>query len=499
MASESFDVLILGGGTAGCVLADRLSEDASRRVGLVEAGPDYGHREERRWPEDMADARTLATSHDWGFEEPGAGRARIVGGCSAHNACLVVWGSVADYDEWSPLTGGAWDFAGLEPYLRRGQERLRTRAHTDEELSAWDRAFLDACDEAGFASLDDINDPGKGEGAGTFPINASGSVRWNTSFAYLDPARARDNLTVLPGTLIDRVEVRGDRVTGARVIRGGRAEVLRADSFALAAGSYGSPAVLLRSGIGPPGVLGELDIPVALSLGGVGEGLTDHYGSYLEFRPTEDLLAETTKQLSRGLLYQTTSVLKARTSTSPDGSWDLHVLAWTDTVEEPRTSSGPGFHHYLSVKMLKPRSRGVVRLHSSDPAALPAIHQGFLSAHEDIHTLTEGLRLVARLARTESIGRVVSETIGPGEGASDEDLAAYGRETAAGYFHPVGTCRMAPEDDPSAVVDASARVHGLANLFVVDASIIPTIPRANTNLTVVAVAERLAEGILAES
>lgn len=497
MAAEAFDVLILGGGTAGCVLADRLSEDGSRRVGLVEAGPDYGPREEGMWPGDMLDARTLPSSHVWGFEEPGAERARIVGGCSAHNACFVVWGSAADYDEWGLETAGAWDFESIEPYLRRAQERLRTRLHTDAEISSWDRTFLGACGELGFSSLETINDPNGGERAGTFPVNAVGTVRWNTSFAYLDVARTRRNLTMLPGVLIDRLEIHGDRVNGVRVIRDGRHDKLTAGTILLAAGTYGSAAILLRSGIGPEQHLLEQEIPVMRPLPGVGRGMTDHYGSYLEYFGTDDLVARTKAQLDRGLLFQCTSLLKAKSSTAAEGLWNLHVLAWTDVVLEAEDVSSGGFRYYLAVKLLKPRSRGWVRLRSADPRVLPAIDQEFLSEPEDVATLVDGLRLARTLARTDAMTQIAGDEIGPGATAtSDGELADYARESVSGYFHPVGTCRMGLPDDPAAVVDASGRVHGFDNLFVVDASIMPTIPRANTNLTVVAVAERLADEVI---
>jgi choline dehydrogenase len=233
---------------------------------------------------------------------------------------------------------------------------------------------------------------------------------------------------------------------------------------------------------------------VAHPLRGVGEALTDHYGSYLEFAGTEELLRETTTQLDRGLLFQVTSVLKARTSGAPEGSWDLHVLAWTDSVAEPDDGSPGSFRYYLAVKLLKPRSRGSVRLRSADPGVLPAIEQGFLSETDDVAMLVSGVRLTRRLAGTNAFHRVTSGEIGPGAAAtSDDELARYAHETVSGYFHPVGTCRMGLPNDPAAVVDGSGRVHGLDNLFVADASIMPAIPRANTNLTVVAMAERMAE------
>ena len=195
----------MGGGTAGCVLAARLSEDPGRTVCLVEAGPDYGRYAEGHWPSDMLDARTLPMSHLWENEpdDRSASRARILGGCSAHNACLVVWGSREDYDEW----GDGWTFAELEPYLRRAEATIRTRTDRTDDLSPFHRALLEAGPAVGLPRLEDLNDLDATVGIAPAPVNAVGAVRWNTAFAYLDEARSRPNLTIVADTLVDRVEI----------------------------------------------------------------------------------------------------------------------------------------------------------------------------------------------------------------------------------------------------------------------------------------------------
>lgn len=496
MAGERYDVLILGGGTAGCVLAARLSEEKSRSVCLVEAGPDPGPYEAGGWPEDMLDARALPTSHGWGFDNPSTERARIIGGCSAHNACFVVWGSPADYDEWAIPTGGAWTHASLEPHLRRADTDLRARPREDDEIGAWDRAYRESCEVLGYRSLESINDPSAVQGIGTFPVNAVGTVRWNTAFAHLDPARTRPNLTIVSEAIVDRVAVRRERATGAMVVRNGRREELRADLIVLASGTYGTPAILLRSGIGPEDELDRLSIPVSTLLDGVGRNLSDHYGSYLEFAGTDRLRADTVEHARARRLFQATTVLKAGSEASAEDTWDLHLIAWTDTVVDEAGSPTGEFRHYISVKILKPRSFGSVRLRSSDPGDLPAVDLGFLSDPEgaDLTAVVDGLRLVRRIAEADPLREVATEEIGSSVGAqADEALAGYARQTLAGYFHPVGTCRMGSPQDPTTVVDPAGKVHGFENLCVADASIMPTIPRANTNLTVVAIAERISE------
>ena len=280
-AESSFDVLVLGGGAAGCVLAARLSEDPRRRVCLVEAGPDYGRYADGRWPASLLDARVdgaltalgggPAESHDWGFPGISASRARVIGGCSSHNGCEALWGSPADYDAWADLTGDrSWSYAGLAPYLRRATEALRVRPSVLGELSPIRRTIIDSGTEAGLPFLSDLNAPDALVGVGLIPVNAVGSVRWGAAFAYLDPARGRPNLTILADTLVDRVVVRNGRAEGAIVVVNGRAATLSAPLVVLAAGAFGSPAILQRSGIGDAGLLRNVGIPVVADIPAVG-------------------------------------------------------------------------------------------------------------------------------------------------------------------------------------------------------------------------------------
>lgn len=486
-----FDVLVLGGGTAGCALAGRLSDDPSRSVCLVEGGPDYGPHADGGWPADLLDAHVMPESHGWGFEDGRASRARVIGGCSSHNACMIVRGSKTDYDEWAPFSGGNWDFASVEPFLNSAEAALRTRRRTDDELSPWDQAFFAAAMELGYPAKEDFNDPGEGGSIARWPMNAAGAVRWNAAFAYLDPARGRSNLHIVPDCLVDKLHIRGSRVTGVELIRDRATVTLTADLVILAAGAYGTPAILLRSGVGPEPGLARLSIPVTHRLEGVGENLIDHPGTAAIAAPSPRLL-DALKAAAQPM-YASVVVLKAQSRAATE--WDLHLICWTQV-------SNPGeFECCIYPKLLKPRSIGRVTLAASDPSRLPVVDHGYLTdaGDEDAAKLVESLRICRRLLASGAMSDLVDGELSPGSAAvTDQDLEAYVRAETGGYYHAVGTCRMGVEGDAMAVVDGSCRVHGLDNLVIADASVMPTIPRANTNLTVAAVAERIA-GMIANT
>jgi choline dehydrogenase len=458
--SEAHDVVVVGGGTAGCVLAARLSEQRDRTVCLVEAGPDYGAFADGRWPADMVDARTLPMTHLWETEgeDRSASRARIIGGCSAHNACAVVWGARGDYDAW----GAGWTFAELEPCLRRAETALGTRRDRDEDLSPFHRALLDAGPRVGLPLLDDLNDLDATAGIAPLPVNARATVRWNTAFAYLDEARERPNLTILPDTLVDRVTLVHGRVDGVLTDRGR----IGAGLVILAAGAYGSPAILLRSGIGPGPDLERLGLEVVADLP-VGRGLADHPGVGMEWSAAPAHVPDTDSVFSVSVLARGQSDL------CPDDTWDLHLLPWLDRGER-------GWETTSVVYLLEPHSRGSVELRSVDPRVPPAIDHGFLAEARDLDRIVSGVGLMRALAAEAGAG----DELRPGV---DADLVTYVRREVRGIFHPTGTCAMGK------VVDPVGAVLGLDGLVVADASIMPTIPRANTNLATVAIAERIAD------
>ena len=447
-----FDILVVGGGAAGCALAARLSESNERSVCLVEAGPDYGALAEGGWPADLLDARWLALeTHCWGRDDPDDRsqlRARVIGGCSAHNACVLLEGAPSDY-EW----GLGWSYDALRPYLRRVAETLQAHVILDEELSPWHRAFRDA------GGADSI----------VHPVNIVDGVRWNTAFAYLDSARGRSNLTILADALVDRVLLADGRATGA--LAGSRE--LEAGVVVLSASAYGSPAILLRSGIGPTDELRRHGIEAVAELP-VGEGLIDHVGTGAGWEPSAQLLAETAAHEAEHGLYMGQVTVAARSRSCPPGISDLFVFPAVDPGPE---LSGAAF-------MMKPHSRGSVRLHGRDPETPLAINHGFLSDERDAEALAEGFDRLRELAASEPVRRYALRELRPG---AEVDAERHVRETARGFFHPVATCAI------GRVVDERCCVLGFENLYVVDASVMPTIPSANTNLSVVAIAERASE------
>lgn len=480
------DIVVVGGGAAGCVLANRLSADERCSVLLLEAGPDYGHRLENGWPTDLLDCRSPSRSHDW---DPGgpphSSRARVIGGSSVSNACWTTIGAPVDYDAWSAYSDGFWNHATLAPHLADALRELRVREVPTCDRGVWHRAVVSGANLLGLPTLTDVNATDAKEGAGWVPLNAVGTLRWNAAFAYLDPARSRPNLRVVAGATASRLVVRGDRVTGVEIVRADGTQTVTASTVVLASGTYGNPPLLMRSGIGPESVLRELGAPVLLPLAGVGENLIDHPKAHLVLDPTEALM------LPDNGVYVPQSLLKVRSGLAADDHADLHIVPTAGPEEDERGRYVGPLAVSLYVFVLAPRSRGVVRARSLDPRTAPLIDHRYFTDPEghDRRVALDGVDLAHKLAETTPVGQLAM--LRPRSSARREAIG----DAAGGYWHPVGTCAMGPVDDPAAVAGADGRVHGLSNLYVGDASLMPMIPRANTHLTTVAVAARLAESI----
>ncbi|MFJ4694328.1 GMC family oxidoreductase [Streptomyces sp. NPDC088766] len=493
-AGDGYDVVVLGGGVAGCVLAARLSEDPDRSVCLVEAGRDYGPRG-GDWPGKVLDSRSLPREDVWERHAPAHRvRARIIGGSSCVNGCWNTWGSVADHAEWERAGGGRWSASAMEPFRLAAVEQMGLRSVPEGEFSLWSGGALEAARELGHAQVD-MGTPG-GPGYGTPLINSFGGLRWNAAFAYLDPARGRPNLTILDRALVDRMDVVDGRVRGVRIDRDGERIVLSADDFIVACGTYGSPAVLLRSGLGPAAHLREHGIRPEVDLPGVGANLSDQPGVFVPLEPTGELDAALAAKERAGELYVSRMLVRAASDRCPDDSWDLHILP---VAGPPLYGSLPPGRYEAGISsfLMKPASRGRVALRSADPADALDIRPGFFSDPEghDLAVVRWGLGLVEEMARTAALGKLVQPLGDRPARLTDEEI----RGRTGTYWHPVGTCSMGPADDPYAVVDGTGRVHGVSNLRVADASVLPTVPAANTQLPVLAVAELLADAVRTEA
>ena len=488
------DTVVIGGGTAGAAVAGLLAERGGQSVLLLEAGPDYGHLEEGRWPADLLDGRVVAHTHDWSFTsaastgQPGHAlqRARVIGGCSSHNGCIALWGSRADYDGWAKAGNDGWATDEVLPYFRKAAARLRVRLFEQEEISPFHGACLEAVTGVGIPPSADLNDLDEDVGAGMAPVNIRDGIRWSTPFAYLDPVRGRGDLTVVGDVLVDRINLDRSRAVSVEVVRDGKRVTVAAGRVILCAGAYGSPAVLLRSGIGPSEELATLGITTRIDLPGVGRNLHDHPGVSMKHHgaPLFDSLMADFIAAGR-TVFTEQSLAKAKSSRC-DEAFDLHIA--------PTTSPGPDqagrWECGMYVALMAPLSRGRLALRDDDPQSSPVIDTGYFTdpGDEDLAALLDGVAMTREIARqqplAELIGTELEETAGM---VTAEDL----RRNSLHYFHPVGTCKMGPDSDPAAVVDPMGRVHGAEGLYVADASIMPFVPRANTNLPTLMAAERI--------
>jgi choline dehydrogenase len=490
------DTLVIGGGTAGAIVAGRLAADRSQSVMLVEAGPDYGAARRGCWPADLCAGRVVATSsHDWhytsaarhGVPNHPLERARVIGGCSAHNGCVAIWGSGVDYDGWAALGNPGWSTADLLPYFQRTNQMLRVRNFTPDEITPFHAACLQAIQQVGIPRVLDLNNLSEDIGVNTAPINMEGTVRWNSAFAYLDPIRDQPNLTIQAETLVDQLALVGGRVVAVELLSArGRAQVTPG-RVVLCAGAYGSPALLLRSGIGPADALRQLGLQPTLDRPGVGRNLQDHPAIYLHYAGSAELDHLMNAFAASGRTIFTEQALAKLRSDCCTTAFDLHLYPYST----PTPNAAGRWALVLPIANMTPRSRGSVKVRNLDPASPPIIDPGYLMDPEefDLAVLWSGVALTRAIASQSPLATLLG-----GETEQSVQIASKAavRRHCRHYYHPVGTCRMGQAADPLAVVDVQGRVHGTANLYVADASIMPVIPRANTNLPTAVVAERIA-------
>jgi choline dehydrogenase len=487
------DIAVVGGGSGGCVVAGRLATDSAAHVVLVEAGPDYGPRDSGAWPADLLDGGALVTSHDWGYASGDlAGRepitfprARVIGGCSSHNGCVVAVGCPGDYDRWAAVTGDArWSAAAVRPAFARALERMRVRVYREDEIGPFHRACLDAAADLGLPRADDLDDLDGGVGFGIEPVNIEHGVRVNASFAYVDPARGRPNLEILDRALCDRI-VQG--AGGNRLIlwRHGDEVHVDATTVVLAAGAYGSPAILQRSGVGDPNALRAAGIEPVVDLPGVGRNLHDQPLVELEFEGSERLRQALGESAAARFTPEEQTLGKLRSSRSR-GPYDLHLFPIA--AHEHSLLAG---RVMLVVAAMDPLSRGSLHVTGPGPEAVPLIDHGYLTDPDaaDAAVLAEGVERARELAAAGPL----RELIGAESAATLETPL---ERFHAHYYHPSGTCAMGAAGDPLAVCDGAGRVRGLEGVVVADCSLMPVVPRANTNLPALMVGERIVDCLL---
>lgn len=533
----TYDYVIVGAGTAGCLLANRLSAQRRHRVLLIEAGG----RDDYHWIHIpvgylycIGNPRT-----DWLFRteaDPGLNgrelrypRGKVLGGCSSINGMIYMRGQSRDYDQWAALTGDdAWRWERCLPYFKKHEDHWKggdefhgvgKEWRVEKQRLRWEilDAFAAAAREAGIPATDDFN-RGNNEGVGYFEVNQHSGIRWNTSKAFLRPVIPRENLQVWTGAMVSRVLVEGGRATGVEVlpVQGGAAMRVRARrEVVMAAGAVGTPQILQLSGIGPGALLHELGIPVRHELPGVGENLQDHLQIRAVFSvqgvKTLNTLANSSWGKARiGLEYllrrsgpmsMAPSQLGAFWRSSPERAWpnvEYHVQPLSlDAFGEPLHT----FDAFTaSVCNLNPTSRGFVRIRSPRPEDAPRIQARYLSTEEDRQVAADSLRLTRRIAAMPALARYRPQEVKPGvQFQTDEELARLAGDIGTTIFHPVGTCRMGRSAAEGAVVDTRLRVLGLAGLRIADASVMPAITSGNTNSPTLMIAERAAEWMVQEA
>ncbi|MBH2797184.1 GMC family oxidoreductase N-terminal domain-containing protein [Serratia marcescens] len=494
--SPTFDVVIVGGGSAGAVMAARLSENPARRVLLLEAGHSYAPYD---YPRLIADSDVLGANgnpeFEWGYRtEPGyvshaigAIRGKVLGGSSGVNGAVAIRARPEDFNRWD-LPG--WGYQDLLPAFKKLETRhgLHDRAiHGDsgpfpvvqltlDDITPMQRAFVAATRANGYDAIDDFDGP-SANGVGPYPMNIVNGVRVNTGMAYLDEkTRARDNLTLRADTLVDRVIFDGQHAIGVRLASG---EEIHAAEVILSAGTYGSAAVLMRSGIAPAQQSKRLGIPVVADLP-VGENLVDHPFYYNTYAARPDVIGSQSPVIG--------AKLWTHSSQAEPGELDLHITA-THLFPHDQSPTGVGF--VLAVALTRPQSTGRVWLESRDPAAAPHIDLNFLAQESDRVRLLEGVKLARKIGQTAPLSTLIHSELAPAAD-SDEAILASMVATLDTYHHPTSSAPMGNAGEPKAVVDLQGRVHGVYGLRVVDASIFPDVPSVATNVTTIATAEHIA-------
>src|SRR4051812_33362096 len=527
-----FDYIVVGAGSSGCVLANRLSASGRHRVLLLEAGGE----DRNMWIHIPIGYARLFTDarHNWLYSsepEPELGgrsiiqpRGKVMGGSSSINGLLYIRGQAEDFNHWRQLGNAGWSFEDVLPYFRRAEDQQRGEdaLHgAGGPLSVSDvsephllcEAFIKACEEAGHPRTDDFNGASQ-EGAGYFQLTTRKGRRWSTARGYLKPARKRANLTVVSGALATRVLFEGRRAVGVEYTKGvGRHVAQASGEVILSGGAFNSPQLLQLSGVGPADLLRQHGIEVVADMPGVGADLQDHYQARFNYRCAEritmnDMMGSFAGRVGAGLRYAlfrkgflTVGAGYAGGFFKTDPAMatpdvQLHFILFSADAVGQKLHAFPGF--LASVCQLRPQSRGFVRIKSADPAQAPAIQPLYLSASTDRDVMTAGMQLLRKIMGQPALARYIVEELVPGpKVSSDADLLEFARQKGTTVFHPTSTCRMG--SDVTAVVDERLRVRGFQGLRVADASIMPTVVSGNTNAACVMIGEKASDMILQDA
>jgi choline dehydrogenase len=495
-----FDVIIVGAGSSGCAIAARTSEDPNRTVLLLEAGPDYSDLS--ALPFDLMNGHTNSyVAHDWRLEHNPVRdrtvrfpRGRVVGGSSAVNTAIALRGVPEDFAEWADLGLSEWNWSAVLPAYRRLERDLdfgdkdfhgdagpiTIRRYPHDEMTVQQQAFLEAAGELGYPDCPDANDP-DGWGAGPQPMNKLGRLRISCAIGYLAPARVRPNLMIRADTQVVRAVCENGRCTGVDVIdRHGNPERISARLVVFSAGALMTPALLMRSGLGPRGQLEKIGVDVVRDAPGVGQNLRDHPALSVTMQPRDPSIVDHDRPIIQTILRYTAEGSDKR------NDLQIEMIAFSGKKERPQFAIA-GVLEYQ-------HGRGEVTLSSADPNAPPVIHQHFCEDERDLARLVSCYRDVLAFTRTRAVGDLVENIDFPrGGNPTEEEIASLVRRFAGSGYHPCGTAKMGVESDPMAVVDQYGRCLAMDRLVVADASIMPLVPRANTNLTSIMIGEKIGE------